>query len=142
MKHPHNLILSHISRGRTEAKACQNCEDINDSELNKEIFDLPWRQQNSNGTDGDTEDEVPKNGERVRSEAERSVSGRQQLIEETEGIEQEHNRLGPIRENIPVGEQVRGLVTRGFRLLLFHLYVGRDELIAGAFRPISYNQIE
>ena len=102
-----DLYLFTTSRGRTEAKACQNCEDINDSELNKEIFDLPWKQQkqNSHGTDGDTEDEVPNNGERF-GEAERSISGRKEA-EETEGIALEGNRLGPIRENIPVGRQVR-----------------------------------
>ena len=108
-----NIILKHHFRGRTEAKACQNCDTINDTELNKEIFDLPWKtQQNSHGTDGDTEDEVPNNGERVCGEAERSMSARlqQEAEEETEGIVLEGNRLGPIRENIPVGSQVRMVI--------------------------------
>ena len=92
-------LLSHF-RGRTEAKACQNCEDINDSELNKEIFDLPWQQT---GNDGDTEDEVPT--EERLNVAEKAAEGPQE-DEEMEGIVKD-NRLGPIRENIPVGGQVR-----------------------------------
>ena len=52
---------------------------------------------------------MPNNGERVCGEAERSMSGRQMKVEEeTEGIVLEGNRLGPIRENIPVGVKVRG----------------------------------
>ena len=49
------------------------------------------------------------NGERVNcGEAEMSMCGqKQQVIQETEGIVPEDNRLGPIRENIPVGSQVR-----------------------------------
>ena len=39
-------------------------------------------------------------------EAERSISGQKEAEEETEGIALEGNRLGPIRENIPVGGQV------------------------------------
>ena len=93
------LVLPHF-RGRTEAKACQNCEDINDSELNREIFDLPWQQT---GNDGDTEDEVP-NEERLNV-AEKTAEERREE-DETEGIVKD-NRLGPIRENIPVGGQVR-----------------------------------
>ena len=101
--------MSTIFRGRTEAKACQNCDDINDSELNKEIFDLPWRQQQNSchGTDDvDTEDEVPNDGERgCIGETEMSMSANRKEAEE---IVQEHNRLGPIRENIPVGGHIGG----------------------------------
>ncbi len=90
-------------RGRSEAKTCETCEDIasqvNDLDLNREIFDVPPRERKAERLSR-TEIDAP-HGRRSDSSDDDFDRVEVVLKDQPAG-----GRLGPIRENIPVTQQL------------------------------------